>query len=186
MNRKAFLALKEKTEAKIAKKNARVVELQHTVEACDQKIAINTATMNEAEAEDDPGKYSGAFALVNMYKERKKKAEEEQAAGFRDPSISTADWKEIVDFLSKESDSAAEEERAEIWGLLSRIEEIIDRYDKYYHELALFANECDNANNANFTGAFRPIVVGRLPVNWLLGIKESAQYFRPKTSHVGY
>ena len=117
---------------------------------------------------------------MNMYKDRKNKALEEQADSYREPAISSADWKEITEFLGTESGIAAEEERSEIWGLLSRIEEIISRYDKYYQDLSLFANECDNVNNAGFTGEFRPISVGRLPVHWLEGIKESAYYFRPK------
>lgn len=182
MNREAFLALKEKTEAKIAKKNARAVELQRTIEDSAQKIAINTAAMTAAEEKDDPESYQAAFALVNMYKDRKRKAEEEHAASFRAPSIPPTDWTEIANFLGSESGSIAEEERAEIWGLISRIEEIVEKYNNYYQELYLFANECGNANGASVTGTFRPISVGRLPVHWLEGIKESAYYFRPKNS----
>ena len=100
--------------------------------------------------------------------------------------ISPAEWKEIVDFLGTESGIVAEEERAEIWGLLSRIEEITKKYDEYYHEMTFFANECDSANNAGYTGDFRPLSVGRLPAHWLSGINESAHFFRPKTQHVGY
>lgn len=182
MNKAAFLELKERTEAKLAKKNARAVELQHTIEDSAQKIAVNTAAMGEAEEKNDPEAYQAAFALVNMYRDRQRKAEEERAAIFRDPVISSVDWKEIVDFLGAESGIVAEEERAEIWGLISRIEEIIKRYDEYYRDLAFFANECDSANNAGYTGEFRPISVGRLPVHWLEGVKESAYYFRPKAS----
>lgn len=182
MNRATFLELKEKTEAWIAKKNSRAVELQHTIEDSAQKIAINTAAMNEAEQKDDPEAYQAAFALRTMYKDRQKKAEEERAVIFRDPVIPLDDWKLITEFLGNESNTAAEEERAEIWGLISRIEEIIKNYDSYYQELAFFANECDSANKAGYTGDFRPISVSRLPVHWVDGIKESAHFFRPKNN----
>ena len=180
MNRKEFENLKKKTETTIEKHNARAAQLQATIEECEKLISAQSAAMNDAEENNTPEAYQAAFALLNMYRDRKRKTEEEHAASFRSPVIPSGDWAEVVKFLEAESAEVAKAEQAAIWDHLKAIYEIIDETKAYYHELSVFAQECERANNASITGSYRPITISRLPEHWLEGIKQASYFFRPK------
>ena len=180
MKRKEFEDLKKKTEATIAKHNARAAQLQATIEDCEQRISSQSAAMNDAEEENNPEAYQAAFSLRSMYRDRKKKAEEEHAESFRSPVIPFADWTNLVNFLQTESAEVAEEEQAEIWEHMSAILDLIEKKKSYVHELSVFAQECERANKASITGAYRTITIARLPEHWTETLSHAAYYFRPK------
>ena len=180
MNRKEFENLKKKTETTIEKHNARAAQLQTTIEECVKLISDQSAAMNDAEENNNPEAYQAAFALLNMYRDRKRKAEEEHAASFRSPVIPSGDWAEAVKFLEAESAEIAKEEQAAIWDHLKAIYEISDKTNVYYHELSVFAQECERANNASITGTYKTISIAHLPDHWLDDLRHAGYFFRPK------
>lgn len=180
MNRKEFENLKKKTEATIEKHNARAAQLQATIEECVKLISAQSAAMNDAEENNNPEAYQAAFALLNMYRDRKRKAEEEHAASFRSPVIPSGDWADLVNFLQTESAEFAKEEQAEIWDHLKAIYEINDKATAYYHELSVFAQECERANKASLMGTYKTISISRLPEHWLEDLIRAGYFFRQK------
>ena len=180
MNRKEFENLKKKTETTIEKHNARAAQLQATIEECVKLISAQSAAMNDAEENNNPEAYQAAFALLNMYRDRKRKTEEEHAASFRSPVIPSGDWAEVVKFLEAESAKAAKEEQAAIWNHLKAIYEIIDETKAYYHELSVFAQECERANKASITGTYKTITIASLPEHWLDDLRHAGYFFRPR------
>lgn len=180
MNRKEFENLKRKTENTIAKHNDKAAQLRSTIEECTRLIFAQSAAMNDAEKNNNPEAYQTAFALLNMYLDRKRKAEEEQAARFGNPVIPYEDWKEIENFIEKESATVSKEEQSSIWDHLKAIFDIIEKAKDYTHDLSVFAQECEQANNAGITGTYRTITISRLPEHWLDDFRHAAYFFRPK------
>ena len=180
MNRKEFENLKKKTEATIEKHNARAAQLQATIEECVKLISAQSTAMNDAEENNNPEAYQAAFALLNMYRDRKRKTEEEHAASFRSPVIPSEAWADLVSFLQAESAEVAKEEQAEIWDHLKAIYEIIDKTKAYCHELSVFAQECERANNASIMGTYRTISISRIPEHWLEDLVRAGYFFRQK------
>lgn len=180
MNRKEFENLKKKTETTIEKHNERAAQLQATIEECVKLISAQSAAMNDAEENNNPEAYQAAFALLNMYRDRKRKTEEEHAASFRSPVIPSGDWTEIVKFLEAESAEVAKEEQAAIWDHLKAIYEIIDETKAYYHELSVFAEECERANKASITGTYKTITIALTPEHWLDELRRAGYFFRPR------
>ncbi len=180
MNRKEFENLKKKTETTIEKHNAKAAQLQTTIEECVKLISAQSAAMNDAEENNNPEAYQAAFALLNMYRDRKRKAEEEHAASFRSPVIPSGDWADLVNFLQTESAEVVKAEQAAIWDHLKAIYKIVDETNAYYHELSVFAQECERANNASITGTYKTITISHLPEHWLDELRRAGYFFRPK------
>lgn len=182
MNEKRFEELKQSIGSVISSGSTRAGQIQKTIQECDQQLAVQRAAMNAAEARNDPEAYQAAFSLVNMYTDRRKKAEAEQAAAYRAPVIPPEKYQEISDFLCEEGSAIAEEERAAIWEHLAAIIEIKNRFESYTHQLRVFADQCERANRASIMGEFRLITVGMLPEHWTEEIIRAAnQYFRPRS-----
>ncbi len=180
MNREIFEEVKKGIGDIIQKKDKRLSEIQCSISECHSNISINSDLMNEAEAKGDPESYQHAFTLVNMYRDRLKKSEDEQRALITAPVISKSEYERVKAFLERESALAASEEQAEIWKHLEAIEEIHDKYNKYHFELKVLADECERVNKAGYTGDFGIMSVSQTPLAWFEGIKESIYYFRPK------
>ena len=180
MNRERFQELKEKTEATIAAKNAEAAELQKTLDDCDLMIAMNRAAADQAETDSNPEEYQKAYSLLSMYCDRRTKTQKKQQAAIISPVIGGEDYNEVKNFIEQETTQLVNEEIAAIWEHLSAILAIRERFDDYRQEISRFANECEVVNKASFTGKLNTITISRTPEHWLSGIKESAQFFRPK------
>lgn len=178
MSRERFEDLKAKAEGLINRKDARALELQQIINDSGVNIALNQQKKDDAEAANDPEAYAQACTLINMYSDRKRKAEEEQGRGGFEPALPAELYEEIRDFLQLESGQLATDEGREIKALLEEAQAIVERSQAYYHELHMFAEECERANRASYTGQYRLMSVGMMPAPLSDGLKELLYHFQ--------
>ena len=178
MSRERFEELKAKAEGHIKHKDGRALELQQTITNSASMIALYQQQKEQAEADNNPEAYAEACTLVNMYSDRKRKAEEEQGRGAWEPAIPASLYNEINSFLQAETEQCVKEEIKEILEHLEAAEEIIERAQAYNQELREFSAECERVNRASYTGEYRPMTVGSMPAPLSDGVKELLYHYR--------
>lgn len=178
MRTEEFEDLKQRTEAVIEKKNRKAIDLQRAIENCDRNLAEQRQAMSKAEAGEDPESYKAAFALVNMYSDRRKRFEQERRETSVLPAIPPQLYAEISAFLQEEGSTCFREEQREILAHLEAIMEIRDRYQAHNLEMRNFASLCENVNQAGYTGPFKPLSVPEMPPAWLEDFPRLTYAFR--------
>lgn len=181
MSRERFEELKARAEGHIKRKDANALELQKTITDSAAMIAQYEQQKEQAEADNDPEAYAQACTLVNMYTDKKRKAEAEQGRGEWAAAIPLDLYEEIRAFLQLETEQCAHDEMTEIKALLQEADAIIQRADAYHLELSTFAQECERVCRASYTGEYRHLTVGSMPPALAEDVKTALYSFNSMT-----
>lgn len=163
MNKERFEELKTQTVQTIRDRKARIGELQDIIRSSQTLISLQTQLRDAAREEGNTKSYAAAQTLIDMHTDRKSKAEEEQRLQASQPTVPGDLYNTIRSFLIDESAAVELEGRQEIRSHMDAIVGIMDSMSAYYHELAVFADDCSKANDAGFGGNFQNIVLSQFP-----------------------